>query len=31
VISQLEYYGFKLTEEKQFIPQRYILIFQKGR
>jgi SAM-dependent methyltransferase len=29
VISQLEHYGFKLTEEKQFIPQRYILVFQK--
>ena len=31
VISQLEHYGFKLIEEKQFIPQRYILIFQKDR
>ncbi|MCL2813397.1 MAG: methyltransferase domain-containing protein [Oscillospiraceae bacterium] len=28
-ISQLEHYGFRLTDEKQFIPQRYILIFQK--
>ena len=29
VISQLKHYGFRLTDEKQFIPQRYILIFQK--
>ena len=30
IISQLTYYGFKLLDEKQFIPQRYVLIFQKG-
>ena len=29
VISQLIHYGFRLTDEKQFIPQRYILVFQK--
>ena len=29
VISQLKHYGFRLTDEKQFIPQRYILVFQK--
>ncbi|MCL2487239.1 MAG: methyltransferase domain-containing protein [Oscillospiraceae bacterium] len=29
IISQLTHYGFRLVDEKQFIPQRYILIFQK--
>lgn len=28
VIAQLNYYGFQLKEEKQFIPQRYILQFE---
>jgi ubiquinone/menaquinone biosynthesis C-methylase UbiE len=28
VISQLKYYGFHLVDKKQFIPQRYVLIFQ---
>jgi len=28
VISQLKYYGFSLVDSKQFIPQRYVLIFQ---
>jgi len=28
IISQLEHYGFRLTEAHQFIPQRYILIFK---
>lgn len=27
-ISQLKYYGFHLVDSKQFIPQRYILVFQ---
>ncbi len=31
VISQLKYYGFNLVDFKQFIPQRYILVFQKVR
>ena len=30
IISQLSNYGFKLIDQKQFIPQRYILIFQKN-
>jgi len=30
VIIQLGHYGFKLTDENQFIPQRYILTFQKN-
>ncbi|MBV9297680.1 MAG: class I SAM-dependent methyltransferase [Verrucomicrobia bacterium] len=29
VIGQLYYYGFDLTEQHQFIPQRYVLIFKK--
>lgn len=28
IIAQLEYYGFRLVEQHQFIPQRYILIFE---
>lgn len=28
VISQLEYYGFQLVEDYQFIPQRYVLVFK---
>jgi SAM-dependent methyltransferase len=31
VISQLKYYGFHLVDSKQFIPQRYILIFQQDK
>jgi SAM-dependent methyltransferase len=27
-ISQLKYYGFHLIDSKQFIPQRYVLVFQ---
>jgi hypothetical protein len=27
-ISQLKHYGFRLEECRQFIPQRYILIFR---
>ena len=27
-ISQLKYYGFHLVDSKQFIPQRYVLVFQ---
>ena len=30
IINQLKHYGFRLTDEKQFVPQRYILIFQKS-
>ena len=29
IINQLIYYGFRLIGEEQFIPQRYILIFEK--
>ena len=29
IISQLKYYGFHLVDHKEFIPQRYVLIFQK--
>jgi SAM-dependent methyltransferase len=29
VIGQLYYYGFDLTDQYQFIPQRYVLIFKK--
>ena len=29
IISQLIHYGFRLIDEKQFIPQRYVLVFQK--
>lgn len=28
VISQLKYYGFHLVASKQFVPQRYVLVFQ---
>lgn len=28
-IAQLKYYGFHLVDSKEFIPQRYILVFQK--
>ena len=31
VVAQLAYYGFQLVEEHQFIPQRYVLIFEKSR
>jgi hypothetical protein len=27
-ISQLKYYGLHLVDSKQFIPQRYVLVFQ---
>lgn len=29
VISQLKHYGFHLVDSKHFVPQRYILVFQK--
>ncbi len=29
IIHQLKYYGFELFDYKQFIPQRYILVFKK--
>jgi hypothetical protein len=29
IIAQMKYYGFKLVDSQQFIPQRYVLIFQK--
>jgi SAM-dependent methyltransferase len=29
VIAQLKYYGFRLVATHQFIPQRYMLVFQK--
>ena len=29
IVSQLMYYGFKLVDERQFVPQRYVLVFQK--
>src|SRR3984893_4059280 len=29
VVGQLYYYGFDLTEQYQFIPQRYVLVFKK--
>jgi ubiquinone/menaquinone biosynthesis C-methylase UbiE len=29
VIGQLKHYGFKLVDSAQFIPQRYVLVFQK--
>ena len=28
IISQLKYYGFRLVDRTQFIPQRYVLVFQ---
>jgi ubiquinone/menaquinone biosynthesis C-methylase UbiE len=28
IIAQLEHYGFRLTEQYQFVPQRYVLVFQ---
>jgi predicted methyltransferase len=28
IIGQLEHYGFKLLDYAQFIPQRYVLIFE---
>ena len=28
IIAQLSYYGFRLEEIKQFVPQRYILTFR---
>jgi hypothetical protein len=28
-ILQLKHYGFKLVDTAQFIPQRYILVFEK--
>ena len=30
IISQLTHYGFVLVDEKQFIPQRYVLVFKKS-
>lgn len=29
IIGQLYYYGFDLSEQYQFIPQRYVLVFKK--
>ncbi len=29
IIAQLRYYGFQLTESRQFVPQRYMLIFHR--
>lgn len=31
VIQQLKYYGFRLVDSAQFIPQRYILVFERDR
>jgi SAM-dependent methyltransferase len=31
VISQLKHYGFHLVDSRQFIPQRYILVFQQDK
>src|SRR5206468_1093913 len=28
IIEQLKYYGFKLVDQGQFVPQRYILVFE---
>src|SRR5262249_46321811 len=28
IIEQLKHYGFKLVDSAQFVPQRYILVFQ---
>lgn len=28
IIQQLQHYGFKLVEQKQIIPQAYVLVFQ---
>jgi ubiquinone/menaquinone biosynthesis C-methylase UbiE len=28
IIEQLRYHGFKLVDQAQFIPQRYVLVFQ---
>jgi ubiquinone/menaquinone biosynthesis C-methylase UbiE len=29
IIAQLSHYGFTLVDERQFVPQRYILVFKK--
>ena len=29
IICQLKYYGFRLVDRAQFIPQRYLLVFEK--
>jgi ubiquinone/menaquinone biosynthesis C-methylase UbiE len=29
IVGQLHHYGFRLVESHQFIPQRYVLIFEK--
>jgi predicted methyltransferase len=31
IVSQLKHYGFKLVDSAQFIPQRYILVFELER
>ena len=31
IISQLKHYGFRLVDRAQFIPQRYILVFELDR
>lgn len=28
VVAQLSYYGFRLRDSRQFIPQRYVLVFE---
>ncbi len=28
VIAQLKYYGFRLEDSRQFVPQRYVLVFR---
>lgn len=30
IIAQLKYYGFRLVDDYAFIPQRYVLVFQKA-
>jgi hypothetical protein len=31
IIEQLKYYGFRLVQTTQPIPQRYVLVFQKDK
>ncbi len=30
IVAQMQHYGFRLVKTEQFIPQRYMLFFQKG-
>jgi predicted methyltransferase len=30
IIAQLEHYGFKLVAQKNFVPQRYVLVFERA-